>query len=74
MHSPRQRAGVGGAISEREREEMKSSIREQESLIHGYQKVREGGGHSVCIYTHLYRDSHVENDGEITNKVCLLSL
>ena len=37
--SLRQHVKVGGAISEEEREELQASIREQETLLHGYQKV-----------------------------------
>lgn len=33
------RLAVGGAISQQEREELQSSIREQETLLQGYQKV-----------------------------------
>ena len=40
-----QRVKVGGVISEGEREELKSSIEEQETILHGYQKV-----HVQCIY------------------------
>ena len=34
-----QRVKVGGVISEGEREELKSSIEEQETILRGYQKV-----------------------------------
>ena len=41
MRSPRERVKVGGAISEREWEELRRSVAEQETIILGYQKVRK---------------------------------
>lgn len=41
VRSPRQRVKVGGAISEGEWAELRKSVREQETIILGYQKVRE---------------------------------
>ena len=42
VRSPRQRVKVGRAISEGEWAELRKSVREQETIILGYQKVREG--------------------------------
>ena len=41
VRSPRERVKVGGEISEREWEELRRSVAEQETIILGYQKVRK---------------------------------
>lgn len=46
--SLRQQVKGGGAISEQERDALKSSIEEQETMIRGYQKVH------TCTSTYMY--------------------